>query len=95
MFCLPVSRLEGEKINWLWQKKKEVGEEANFWNVHVQRKKQKTTIYSLPIAHSLCQHVKILSVCVALKKTDPSCAVLRRIQKGSLLSRGKAISTYG
>lgn len=49
MFFLPVSRSEGEKMNWLWQKKK-VGEEANFWNVHVQRKKNKKlqfTVYPL------------------------------------------------
>lgn len=94
MFFLPVSRSEGEKMNWLWQKKK-WEKKPTFEMYTFKEKKQKTTIYSLPIAHSLCQHVKILSVCVALKKTDPSCAVLRRIQKGSLLSRGKAISTYG
>lgn len=94
MFFLPVSRSEGEKMNWLWQKKS--GRRSQLLKcTRSKKKKQKTTIYSLPIAHSLYQHVKILSVCVALKKTDPSCAVLRRIQKGSLLSRGKAISTYG
>lgn len=67
MFFLPVSRSEGEKMNWLWQKKK-WEKKPTFEMYTFKEKKQKTTIYSLPIAHSLCQHVKILSVCVALKK---------------------------
>lgn len=93
-FFLPVcfSGWEGEKTRCLWQdgKKKKVGEEANFWNVHFPTPPPKNyNIQSIPIAHWSCQQrVKMLSVHVAIKKTNPPCTVLRKYSGGLMRSRG-------
>lgn len=70
--------------------RKKVGEEANFWNVHFPTPPPKNyNIQSIPIAHWSCQQrVKMLSVHVAIKKTNPPCTVLRKYSGGLMRSRG-------
>lgn len=48
MFFLPVSRLEGEKMNWLWQKKK--WEKKPTFEMYTFKEK-KTKNYNLQSTH--------------------------------------------
>lgn len=66
----------------MWEKKPT----SEMYTSHPHKKKRHTLQYIVySIAHRSYQCVKILSVCVASQKTDPSCAVLRKVstQKGS------------
>lgn len=76
-------------MRWLWQN--EVGEEANFWNVHVKKKeKGVTTINSLswctPIIMLTCSDWR---VCGVYKKSDPSCTVPGKCSEGLMLRWGR------
>lgn len=49
MFFLPVSRSEGEKMNWLWQKKK--WEKKPTFEMYTFKEKKKKKNYNLQSTH--------------------------------------------
>lgn len=84
-----ISGWEGRK--WGHYDRKKKWERKPTFEMYTFPKKKNLEYTVYPNAHWSCQRVKILSVHVALKKTDPSCAVSRKvsIQKGSCIAEAK------
>lgn len=71
------------------RKKKISGRRSQLLKCTLSKLPQNYNIQSIPSAHWSCQQrVKMLRVHVAIKKTNPPCAVLRKYSGGLMRSRG-------